>query len=116
MKRTLTLLLLVLAAMAARAARHTFAVVVDTVSLRLAAAELRDYARAVEQTHGWHVVILPDRWGCPDSLRTELQRLYLDAEAPLTGAVFVGDIPIPMVRDAQYLTSAFKMDQREPRR
>ena len=39
MKRTLTLLLLVLAAMAARASRHTFAVVVDTVSLRLAAAE-----------------------------------------------------------------------------
>ena len=115
MKRTLTLLLLVLAAMAARAARHTFAVVVDTVSLRLAAAELRDYARAVEQTHGWRVVTLPDRWGCPDSLRAALRRLYLDAEAPLTGAVFVGDIPIPMVRDAQHLTSAFKMDQRAPR-
>ena len=115
MKRTLTLLLLALAATAGYAVRHTFAVVVDTVSLRLAGPELRDYARAVEQTNGWHVVMLPDRWGCPDSLRTELQRLYLDAEAPLTGAVFVGDIPIPMVRDAQYLTSAFKMDQRAPR-
>ena len=116
MKRTLTLLLLALIATAAHAVRHTFAVVVDTVSLRLAAAELRDYARAVEQTNGWRVVVLPDRWGCPDSLRAELRRLYLDDKAPLTGAVFVGDIPIAMVRDAQHLTSAFKMDQREPRR
>jgi hypothetical protein len=27
------------------------------------------------------------------------------------GAVFIGDIPVPMIRDAQHLTSAFKMDQ-----
>ncbi|MCK4812732.1 MAG: HEAT repeat domain-containing protein, partial [Candidatus Marinimicrobia bacterium] len=29
----------------------------------------------------------------------------------LEGAVFIGDIPIPMIQDAQHLTSAFKIDQ-----
>ena len=29
------------------------------------------------------------------------------------GAVFIGNIPIPMIRKAQHMTSAFKMDERE---
>ena len=31
--------------------------------------------------------------------------------SPLEGVVFVGDIPIAMVRNAQHLTTAFKMDE-----
>ena len=115
MKRNLLLLFLGLCSAIGLPARQTFAVVVDTVSLREAAAELRAYAATVEETNGWRVVIVPDRWSVPDSIRSALQRLYGDPQAPLTGTVLVGDIPIPMVRDAQYLTSAFKMDQRAPR-
>ncbi|MDD4608641.1 MAG: HEAT repeat domain-containing protein, partial [Bacteroidaceae bacterium] len=33
-------------------------------------------------------------------------------KSPLEGAVFIGDIPIAMLRDAQHLSSAFKMNQR----
>lgn len=36
-------------------------------------------------------------------------RLY--RESRLEGAVFIGDIPIPMIRKAQHMTSAFKMDE-----
>ena len=30
---------------------------------------------------------------------------------PLGGVDLVGDVPVPMIRDAQFLTAAFKMDQ-----
>ena len=55
-------------------------------------------------------LLLIDRWGVPDSLRAALKQLYINEM--LEGAVLVGDIPIPMIRDAQHLSSAFKMDQR----
>ncbi|MFA7136478.1 MAG: hypothetical protein WC125_11560, partial [Bacteroidales bacterium] len=39
-----------------------------------------------------------------------LYNLYKNSN--LEGAVFVGDIPVPMVRNAQHLSTAFKMDQK----
>lgn len=116
MKRILYLsLLCCLLAVQVRAER-SFALVVDEVSLREAGAELQAYAEAIQRVNGWKVVTVADRWGIPDSIRARLYALYTQTDAPLVGAVFVGDIPIPMIRDAQYLTSAFKMDQRQPRR
>lgn len=40
-----------------------------------------------------------------------LRQLWEQPKAPIEGAVLIGDIPVVMVRDAQHLTSAFKMDQ-----
>ena len=91
-----------------------FAIVVDAESRRQVAAELADYARAIEEVQGYRVYTVTDRWGVPDSLRQELQRLHSLRHSPIVGAVFVGDIPVPMVRDAQFLTSAFKMSQQQP--
>lgn len=91
-----------------------FAIVIDPVSLQEARAEVDDYAAALEQVQGFKVYVVEDRWGVPDSIRLCLQQLHLQRRAPIVGAVFIGDIPIPMVRDAQFLTSAFKMDQRRP--
>jgi hypothetical protein len=34
----------------------------------------------------------------------------------LEGAILIGNVPIPMIRDAQHLTTAFKMDQKRDRR
>src|SRR5690606_8511911 len=45
-------------------------------------------------------------------IREILRKLYKDKSAPLEGTVLVGKIPIPMLRDAQHLTSAFKMSQK----
>lgn len=91
-----------------------FAIVIDPVSLEQARAEVEAYAAALEQVQGFKVYLVEDRWGVPDSIRQCLQQLHAERRAPIVGAVFIGDIPIPMVRDAQFLTSAFKMDQKRP--
>lgn len=87
-----------------------FAIVVDPASYQEAKAEISAYAEAVEKD-GLKTFIVVDRWGVPDSIRTTLKSLYLDKKNPIEGAVFIGDIPVPMIRDAQHLTSAFKMNQ-----
>jgi hypothetical protein len=87
-----------------------FAIVVDEKSYAEARNELEAYADALRKD-GLEPLVLVDRWKRPDGIRAELKRLYDDKKHPLEGAVFVGDIPVAMIRDAQYLTSAFKMDQ-----
>ena len=55
-------------------------------------------------------ILIIDKWQHPDSLRAVLKHYYTLHN--LEGAVLVGEIPIPMIRDAQHLTTAFKMDQK----
>lgn len=98
----------------AHAQQQGFAVVVDSVSYREAKTEILDYIRAIEEMQRMRVYTVIDRWGIPDSIRAELKRLHSLRNAPIVGAVFVGDIPVPMIRDAQYLCSAFKMSQSRP--
>ena len=98
------------------AARDGVAVVVDVVSYDKARAELIDYVKALEQKQGYKVYVVVDRWQVPDSIRAKLMALHTQKHDAIVGAVLVGDIPVPMVRDAQYLTSAFKMDQTVNRR
>lgn len=97
-------------------AKRGFAIVVDPESYQEAKAEIDAYARAIEQMNGLKVFIVEDRWGVPDSIRAELIRLHRQKESPIEGAVLVGDIPVAMIRDAQHLTSAFKMNQAQPRK
>lgn len=98
----------------AHAQKRGFAVVVDSISYREAKAEILDYVRAIEDMQGMRVYTVIDRWSIPDSIREELKRLYGRKDAPIVGCVFMGDIPVPMIRDAQYLCSAFKMSQKMP--
>ena len=93
------------------AARDGVAVVVDVVSYDKARAELDGYVKALEQKQDYKVYVIVDRWQVPDSIRARLMALHTQKHDAIVGAVLVGDIPVPMVRDAQYLTSAFKMDQ-----
>ncbi len=87
-----------------------FAIVVDPVSYNEAKAEIDGYQKTVEN-RGLHPILVIDRWGVPDSIRAELIRLYNAKDYPIEGCVFIGDIPVAMVRDAQHMASAFKMDQ-----
>lgn len=92
-----------------------FAVVIDPQSYTEAQAEIDRYLEVV-QSRGLYPILVIDRWGIPDSIRQELIRLHSDSEHPIEGCVLIGDIPVPMVRDAQHMASAFKMDQdRYPR-
>lgn len=89
--------------------KTTFAIVVDTETYQYAKEEIEAYKRVIESDR-LGTYILAKSWSNPEEIRAELMRLY-HTNTPLEGAVFVGDIPIPMLRNAQHLTSAFKMDQ-----
>ncbi|MEI7830405.1 MAG: hypothetical protein WCI31_11575 [Prolixibacteraceae bacterium] len=108
----LLLLLLPVMLMSAKAEKFTtgFAIVVDQKSYDAAKHEIDAYAAAVE-AQGLKTYILVDAWKTPDAIREKLIALYHAKTSPIEGAVFVGDIPVPMLRDAQHLSSAFKMDQ-----
>ncbi len=90
-----------------------FAIVVDRQSYEKVRPALEAYRDAIEKD-GLATYILVDTWNDPAEIRACLKRLYEDRKMPLEGTVLVGDIPVPMIRDAQFLSSAFKMDQKRP--
>ncbi len=88
----------------------SFAIVIDSQSYNVAKSEVDAYRKVIEDDNlGTYIII--DDWKSPEDIKTILIRLYKNKKQPLEGTVFVGDIPIPMLRDAQHLSSAFKMDQ-----
>ncbi len=86
------------------------AIVIDLASYEQT-SEAVDAYRELLESEGLHTHLLARNWKNPDEIREELHNIYKDATPPLEGTVLIGDIPIPMIRDAQHLTSAFKMDQ-----
>lgn len=90
--------------------KTTFAIVTDSKSYEEAKNEIDAYRASVEN-EGLGTYLLIDDWKTPQPIRELLIELHADRKAPLEGCVFVGDIPVPMVRDAQHLCSAFKMNQ-----
>lgn len=113
--RKISLALIALSLGTSAIARDGFAIVVDPKSYQEARSEIEAYAACIEDINGWKVSTIIDKWGVPDSIRVCLKNMHFSAKDPIVGAVFIGDIPVPMIRDAQHLTSAFKMDQRYPR-
>lgn len=90
--------------------KTSFAIIIDSASYINTKDAVMDYKAVIENDNlGTYVII--DNWKSPDQIKTILLRLYNDKSSPLEGTVFVGDIPITMIRDAHHLTSAFKMDQ-----
>ena len=88
--------------------KTTFAIVVDQKSYEAAKLEIEAYRNSVERD-GLGTYLLVDDWKRPEPIREKLKELHERDKAPLEGCVFVGDIPIPMIRDAHHLSSAFKM-------
>jgi hypothetical protein len=87
-----------------------FAVVVDQKSYLAAKVEIDAYMLSVER-QGLKTFCLAEEWKSPEAIRQKLKELHDSEVNPLEGAVFIGDVPVPMIRDAQHFTSAFKMDQ-----
>ena len=92
------------------AAERGFAIVIDPISYKEAKAEVDAYAQSVEK-QGLKTYIVEDVWYNPDSIRVKVKELATKKDAPIEGVVFIGDIPVPMIRDAQHMTSAFKAKQ-----
>lgn len=87
-----------------------FAILVDVKSYKESGKEIDAYKKAIEM-EGLKCFLQVDKWQNPDSIKNYLKGLYTSKEYPIEGAVFIGDIPVPMLRDAPHLSSAFKMDQ-----
>lgn len=87
------------------------AVVVDKVTYNNCKTAVDIYITSVS-SQGLKSFLIVDKWGVPDSIKITLYNLYKNNN--LEGAVFIGDIPVPMIRDAHHLSTAFKMDPRRP--
>jgi hypothetical protein len=87
------------------------AVVIDPATYKNCRESVDVWASSLKND-GLRPYLVLDTWGIPDSIRAVLIDLY--KKHKLEGAVLIGDIPVPMIRDAHHLTSAFKMDPRRP--
>jgi HEAT repeat protein len=87
----------------------SFAIVVDKDTYDKTKDAIIAYRDAVE-LDGLSTYILVNNWKNPEEVKTELIRLY-NSNPRLEGAVFIGDIPITMIRNGQHMASAFKMDE-----
>ncbi len=90
-------------------AERNFAIVVDSATYAEAKGEIDAYAAAIEKYNGMNTTIVEDVWGVSDSVRMAIINLY--EQKSIEGFALVGDVPVAMIRDAQHMTSAFKMDQ-----
>lgn len=109
MKRLLTTLFCALAISAAASASNTFGIVVDSATYAACGKEIDEY-RDVLRKEGLNAVILSGNWATPSEVKAEIMQLG-SKRHPLEGIVLVGDVPIAMVRQGQYLTTAFKMNE-----
>lgn len=91
--------------------KTSFAIIVDSKSFNEARAEIESYRKVIE-ADGLGTYVISNDWKNPEEIRSKIVELYGNKKSPLEGVVFIGDIPIPMLRDAQHLTSAFKMNQK----
>lgn len=90
------------------AAGKGFAIMVDQATYKACKSEIDQYKSMLE-SEGFSPGIFSREWQNPEEVKNILYGMYRDNA--LEGALFIGNIPVPMIRDAQHLTSAFKMDQ-----
>lgn len=88
--------------------KPSVAVVIDSESYGKSTASVDNYVASMKLDGRNGLLIIADGM-TPETIRDTLRFYYENAN--LEGAVFIGNIPVPMIRDAQHLTTAFKMDQ-----
>lgn len=87
----------------------SFAIIVDNATYQAIRPSIEAYRTAIEKD-GLATYIVADNWTSPDLVKAQLMQLA-KGKMPIEGAVFLGDIPVVMSRDAQHMASAFKGDQ-----
>lgn len=90
---------------------RSFAIVVDQKTYQQCQNDLKAYQSSIER-EGLPTFIVVHPWKSPEEVKTQILKLY--KENKLEGIALVGDIPIPMIRKAQHLATAFKMDEKYP--
>lgn len=113
MKKYLIALLSLLSLSASAGSRGSFAIIVDKESYVHCKEQLELYSSAI-QVEGLDAFIASEKWACPEQVRDSLKHWYKSRN--LKGTVFIGEIPVAMIRKAQFMASAFKMDEKRDRR
>lgn len=88
---------------------NSFAIVIDRTTYSKAKDAVENYRKAVEHD-GLKTYLIAAEWANPSQVRDSLKALY-NRDKTLEGCVLVGDIPIAMIRNAQNMTTAFKMNE-----
>lgn len=89
--------------------KTSFAIFIDSLTFEKTSEAVIKYRNAIEKGN-LPTFVLINNWKSPEEIKKEIIKLY-NSKPKLEGAVFIGDIPIPMIREAQHLTSAFKLDE-----
>ena len=87
----------------------SFAIFIDDKSYDACKDAVMAYKDMLEK-EGLATYLLVADWEGPEHVKYFLEKYYY--EQAMEGAVFIGNIPIPMVRKAQHMTSAFKMSEK----
>lgn len=87
-----------------------FAIITDQTTYDHTKEALFQYKSAVE-ADGLATYLVSSDWDNPDEVKQAIRNLYKRCPA-LEGFVLVGDIPVAFVRNAQHLTTAFKMNEK----
>ncbi len=90
-------------------AKTSFAIFTDKVTYEKCQDELHAY-RDVLESEGLATYIIADAWTSPEQIKKIIGDIAY-AKPRLEGMVFVGDVPIVMVREGQHMTTAFKMNE-----
>ncbi len=87
---------------------HSFAIIIDNQTYSRVENAVKLYRNAV-QDDGLACYILIEKNATPDDIKKSIQKIY-NNEKTFEGIVLIGDVPVPMIRDAHHLSSAFKMN------
>jgi len=86
----------------------SFAIITDADTWESCSTEMQAFAQQLA-SENLPTFIVYSRWETPEQVKNVIKKLY--KKKSLEGVMFVGDVPIAMIRKGQHLTSAFKMDE-----
>ncbi len=87
-----------------------FAIITDNRTYANTKEAMHRYKTAVE-SDGLATYLICGDWQTPDQVKQEIIKIYKECPS-LEGLVLVGDVPIVLVRNAQHMTTAFKMNEK----
>jgi hypothetical protein len=109
--KLMVLMLLLCHVVDTSAVTRGFAIFIDSISFSHVKKEVALYAASIEQQGlATETIVVSDTLS-PDAIRQMIRQLATRKSRPIEGMVFIGDIAIPMVLDAQHMASAFKIQR-----
>ena len=88
----------------------SFAVITDKGTYQACEEDIKAYQATLGE-EGLPTFIVYNDWKKPEDVKKVIAKLY--KKNNLEGVVFIGNVPVAMIRKAQHMTSAFKMDEKE---